>query len=162
MTLIIDGHNLIPQIYGVALSDPDDEDKLIRIIQEYCRVKRTSAEVFFDGALSGFAGQKKLGRVRVHYVRREITADEAIMAHLKQLGKQARNVRVVSSDRQVQRAAKAVHASVISSGSFSSEWQAILERTPDIDPRNQPLTEEELDSWEKLFQGRQSLSQDEE
>jgi len=153
MTLIIDGHNLIPHIPGVSLSDPNDEDKLIQILQDFCRVKRTSVEVFFDGAPSGVAGKKQFGRVIAHYVRRGITADEAIMAHLKHLGKRARNVSVVSSDRQVQQAARAVHARVISSATFASDWQKIINDTPELDPRNQPITDEEIENWERLFRG---------
>ena len=160
MTLIIDGHNLIPHMPGVALSDPDDEDKLIQIIQDYCRVKRTAAEVFFDGAPTGFAGKKQFGKVRAHFVRKRITADEAIMARLKQLGKRARNVRVVSSDRQVQQAARASHAQVISSASFAADWQTIAERTPELDPRSRLLSEEELADWERLFQRGHPPSQE--
>jgi len=153
MTLIIDGHNLIPHIPGVSLSDPNDEDKLIQILQDFCRVKRKSVEVFFDGAPFGVAGKKQFGRVIAHYVRGGITADEAIMAHLKHLGKRARNVSVVSSDRQVQQAARAVHARVISSATFASDWQKIINDTPELDPRNQPITDEEIENWERLFRG---------
>ena len=153
MTLIIDGHNLIPHMPGVSLSDPDDEDKLIQNLLDFCRVKRKSIDVFFDGATSGNAGKKQFGRVIAHYVHRGITADEAIMAHLKHLGKRARNVSVVSSDRQVQQAARAVHARVIPSATFASDWQKIIDDTPELDPRNQPISEEELEAWEMLFKG---------
>lgn len=158
MILIIDGHNLIPHIPGVALTDPDDEEKLIQIIQEYCRTKRITAEIYFDGAPTGFAGKEQFGKIRAHFIRKGITADEAIMAHLKQLGKRARNVRVVSSDRQVQQAARASHASVISSASFSKEWQKLVEETPEFDPRNRLLSEEEVADWERLFRRGHSSS----
>ncbi len=158
MTLIIDGHNLIPHLPGVALSDPDDEDKLIKIIQDYCRVKGISAEIYFDGAPPGFAGKKQFGKVRAHFVRTGITADEAIMSHLKMLGKRAKNMSVVSSDRQVQQAARAVHAKVISAASFSKEWQQIVEETPEFDPRSRLLSEEEVADWERLFRRGHSSS----
>ena len=160
MTLIIDGHNLIPHLPGVALSDPDDEEKLIRIIQDYCRAKRTTAEVFFDGAPTGFAGKKQFGKVRAHFVRKGITADEAIMTRLKHLGKRARNISVVSSDRQVQQAARASHASVISSASFAANWQTAVEEMPELDPRSRLLSEEELAAWEHLFQHGHPSSHD--
>lgn len=153
MALIIDGHNLIPHLPGVSLSDPDDESNLIQILQDYCRVKRLSADVFFDAAPLGYAGKKKFGRVNAHYVCSGITADAAIMTHLKHLGKRARNVSVVSSDRQVQQAARAVHARVIPSGTFASDWKKITEDTPELDPRNQPISEAEIEDWEKLFSG---------
>ncbi|MEA3328111.1 MAG: NYN domain-containing protein [Chloroflexota bacterium] len=160
MTLIIDGHNLIPHMPGVALSDPDDEEKLIKIIQDFCRVKGVSAEIYFDGAPTGYAGKKQFGRVCAHFVRKGITADEAIMVRLKQLGKRAKNMRVVSSDRQVQQAARASHASVISSSSFASDWQKNMEEIPELDPRSRLLSEAEVDDWERLFQRGHPPSQE--
>lgn len=121
---------------------------------------RTSAEVFFDGAPPGNAGNQQFGRVRAHYVRRGITADEAIMTHLKHLGKRARNVKVVSSDRQVQQAARAAHARVIPSATFASEWQKAIDETPELDPRNRSLSEAEVDAWEHLFKQRHPRSHD--
>jgi len=48
--IIIDGHNLIPKVSGIQLSDPEDENKLLEMLNEYCRLSRTQAEVFFDGS----------------------------------------------------------------------------------------------------------------
>jgi len=51
--IVIDGHNLIPKVPGIHLADPDDENKLIQMIGEYCRLSRTRADLFFDGAARG-------------------------------------------------------------------------------------------------------------
>jgi len=122
MAIIIDGHNLIAQLPGISLSDPEDEEKLIKLLQEYCRIRRKTVEVYFDRAPAGYAGKEKHGLVQAIFVPTGSTADEAIMARLKKLGKRAKNVRVVSSDRQVQQAARALHATVISSDAFVAEW----------------------------------------
>jgi len=156
MAIIIDGHNLIAQLPGISLSDPEDEEKLITLLQEYCRIRRKTVEVYFDRAPAGYSGKEKHGLVWAVFVPSGTTADEAIMTRLKKLGKRAKNMRVVSSDRQVQQAARALHATVISSDEFVAEWQLILAKEPDLDLRNKPLTQAEVEAWEDLFQNKRS------
>ena len=122
MTLLIDGHNLIPHLPGMNLADPDDEEKLIALLGEYCRLRRKTAEVYFDRAPLGQAGERRHGKVKAIFVQEGSSADAAIMARLRKLGKRAKNVRLVSSDRQVVQAARAAHAEVQSSQDFASEW----------------------------------------
>jgi len=156
MEIIIDGHNLIPHIPGIDLSDADDELRLISTLQEYCRVRRAKAVVFFDGAPIGQARVQQFGRVTAHFVRVGMSADAAIMDYLQKLGKQAKNVAVVSSDRQIVRAARAVQAKVITSADFAAEWANLVQDEPSPDPRDQPLSAQEVDYWEKIFkQGRE-------
>ena len=71
---------------------------------------------------------------------------------LNQLGKRARNVTVVSSDKQVQQAARAVHAGVLSSKGFIDEWESLSTEEPAFDPRNRLLSAEEVADWEAFFQ----------
>jgi hypothetical protein len=151
VALLIDGHNLIPWVSGINLADPDDEEQLVRVLQNYCRLQRKAVEVYFDRAPAGEAGVRRYGQVKAVFVRSGVTADEAIMVRLRVLGKRARNVLVVSSDRQVQQAARAVHAGVISSDEFASELQSLMNEEPELDPRNRLLTEEEMEEWEALF-----------
>lgn len=151
MTLLIDGHNLIPHLPGLDLAEADDEYQLIQLLQEYARLRRKSVEVYFDGAPAAQAGMRKFGRVQAHFVRIGKTADEAIMARLQRLGKRAKNVRVVSSDRQVQQAARAMHAGVVSSQDFAADWGALIAEEPDVDPRNRLLSEDEVEAWERIF-----------
>jgi len=155
MLILIDGHNLIPHIPGISLSDPDDEAKLVKILQDYGRIRQKKIEVYFDQAAIGRAGVKQYSRVKVIYVQKSQTADQAIMNRLKSLAKRSRNVVVVSSDRQVQQAARAAHATVIASSDFASEWQSLMMAEPDLDTRSQPLSEGEVEMWENLFQEKQ-------
>jgi len=154
MTYIIDGHNLIPKIPGIDLSDPDDESRLIKVLQQFCRLRRSKALVYFDKAPPGMSGSKNFGSVRAFYIRQGRTADDAIMAKLGKLGKRARNVTVVSSDRQVQQAARAAHARVMTSDAFAAEWKTLISEEPSLDIRNRPLSEQELAEWEALFKER--------
>lgn len=156
MSLIVDGHNLIPHLPGMDLSEPDDEARLIQLLQTYCRLRRKTAEVFFDRAPAGRAGVRQHGLVKAHFVREGTTADEAIMAYLKKQGKRAKNLQVVSSDRQVVAAARATHATVITAEAFAAEWDGLAEQEPELDPRDRLLSDEEIASWEQLFRhGRQ-------
>jgi predicted RNA-binding protein with PIN domain len=152
MPYLIDGHNLIPKL-GLRLDSMDDEMELIAILQEFCRLERKQAEVFFDGAPAPHAGTRKLGAVTARFVRLGATADNAIRQRLKSLGKSARNWTVVSSDRQVQAEARAALAEVVSSDSFA----AMLKQTREAAPKpnhERKLTPKEIDDWLKLFEER--------
>ena len=151
MIVIVDGHNLIPNIPGLNLSDPDDESRLIKILQEYARIRRKTIEVYFDQAPEGRSGTEQKGQVKAVFVSRRITADQAIMERLRKMGKRARNAAVISSDRQVQQAARSMHASVITSEDFSREWQKIVKEQPELNPRSRLLSSEEVQMWEDLF-----------
>lgn len=153
--LIIDGHNLIPKIPGLRLDDLDDETKLLKILLEYCRLSRTQAELFFDGAPIGYSQKTNYGWVRIHPVRSGLTADDAIIAYLRASGKNARNMTVVSSDRRVQVEARALQAAVVKSEDFSSEVKNTLSSSQAVqEMREKPLSPEEVESWEELFKAK--------
>ena len=40
MPLLIDGHNLIGQIAGMSLADPDDEGDLVMLLRRYATARR--------------------------------------------------------------------------------------------------------------------------
>lgn len=150
MPYLIDGHNLIPKL-GLRLDSPDDELELVAILQEFHQRDRKAIEVYFDGAPPAQAGTRKFGTVTAHFVRLGATADHAIRSRLKSLGKSAKNWTVVTSDRQVQAEAHAVHAEIISSDSFA----AMLQRTPNPTQTtkvDRKLSETEIDEWIRLFQ----------
>jgi predicted RNA-binding protein with PIN domain len=152
MPYLIDGHNLIPKL-GLRLDSVDDEMELIAILQEFCRIERRQVEVFFDGAPATQAGTRKLGAVTTHFVRTESTADAAIRSRLKRLGRSAKNWTVVSSDRQVQAEARAVHAEVISSDAFAAMTRQARDSVPKPNSEKS-LSPNEVDEWLKLFENR--------
>lgn len=113
-------------------------------------MERKQVEVYFDGAPTPQAGTRKLGAVAAHFVRLGATADNAIRGRLKRLGRAAKNWTVVSSDKQVQAEARAVHAEVISSESFAN----LLKQARDSAPKSaedRKLSPKEVDDWLKLF-----------
>ena len=156
MPYIIDGHNLIPKIPGLRLDAVDDEQQLVALLQEFCRLSRKQVDVYFDNAAPGQAGRRKLGVVAVHFVRTGRTADEAIGERLVKMRRSARNWSVVSSDQRVQVAARQAGARVLSAEAFAAQLRSVLDaRVSDSQPTSdQPLSAEEVEEWERLFRSR--------
>ena len=150
MPYLIDGHNLIPKL-GLRLDAPDDELELISILQEFCRLERKQAEVYFDGAPPQHAGTRKVGAVTAHFVPQSTTADNAIRQHLKRLARNARNWIVVTSDRQIQADARAVHSEIISSDSFAKILKQVRETAPKANS-DRKLSDNEVDDWLRFFE----------
>lgn len=152
MQYLVDGHNLIPKL-GLRLDTFDDEENLIARLQEFCRLRRAQAEVYFDGAPPGQPPTRKFGAVTAHFVRLGSSADAAIEVRLARLGKQARNWMVVSSDRRVQNAARAVHAGVLSSDEFARIVSAAAEQAT-LARREAAPSPQEVDDWISLFRAK--------
>lgn len=159
MPYLVDGHNLIPKVPGLALEEIDDEVQLIELLQIYARLSRKAVEVYFDNAPPGQPRSRSYGSVTAHFVRQGQSADQAISARLNRLGSAARNWSVVSSDGQVQAAARAARARVLSSEAFARQLQSQLRSQLQSfeDNRATPaasegsLSEDEVDEWMKLF-----------
>ena len=153
MPYIIDGHNLIPRIPGFSLQDIDDELQLVEMLQEFCRLRRKRVEVYFDNAPPGQLKVQKFGSITAHFVRAGRTADQAILQKLTRLGNEARNWSVVSSDREVQSAARAARATVIPAQTFAQQLLQTIEGTnSSTNTAEEPaMNPDELDDWLKLF-----------
>ena len=152
MPYLIDGHNLIPKL-GLRLDSMDDENELISILQEYCRLERKQVEVYFDGAPTPHAGTRSLGAVTAHFVPLGTTADDAIRRRLKKMGKNAKNWTIVSSDRQVQAEARSMQANIIASDEFAKQLKQ-ARRTAPKSTNDRKLSKQEVDDWLKLFEQR--------
>ena len=154
MPYLIDGHNLIPKV-GLHLNSPDDEMELVAILKEFARLKRQQVEVYFDGAPIGQAGTRKLGTVRAHFVPLGQTADSAIRSRLKKMEKDAKNWIIVSSDHEVQNAARAVRAQIVTSDEFVKMLRAATNSAPKAKTENKKLSAQEVDEWLKLFREKE-------
>ena len=150
MPYLVDGHNLIPKL-GLRLDSLDDEEQLVSRLQEFCRLRRAQAEVFFDGAPPGQASTRKAGMLTAHFVRQGSTADAAIETRLARLGKAARNWTVVSSDGRVLRAAQAVHARALSSEEFAREISKALAVGSTKLNQAAALAPGEVEEWLDIF-----------
>lgn len=151
MPYLIDGHNLIPKL-GLCLDSMDDELELVAHLQEFSRLRRAPVEVYFDGAPAGQAGTRKLGAITAHFIRLGTTADSAIEARLAKMGKQARNWTVVSSDRRVANAARAVHAESLSSEEFAQEMSKVKALGAVKTKSEATLNPNEVEEWLRIFE----------
>ncbi len=154
MLLLVDGHNLIPKIPGLSLSDPEDETKLLRLLQEYCRLRRQKMECFFDHAPEGRPRAWTYGTISVKFARLDGTAEDEINKRLSSLGNNARNATVVSSDQGVQMAARAARSEVKSSEAFAQELIEVLRRagSQGKGPGEAGMVSpEEVEMWLKVF-----------
>lgn len=149
MPYLIDGHNLIGKLPGLHLSDMEDEQKLVELLEEFCqRSGQKKAEVFFDNAAPGQSGARVGTRVTARFVRAGLTADAAIASHLRRLGNAAANWTVVSSDQAVQAAARRARARVEPSEEFARLLLTIPAASKPEDPQ---LSANEVDDWLKTF-----------
>ncbi len=151
MPYIIDGHNLIGKLSSIDLADPDDEQKLIQLLREFLAKRNKRATVFFDQAAPGSSTELKLGRLRVRFVRPPRIADEAIRSYLSRIRPEATNYIVVTSDRELQGAAKQIGARWISSQEFASLITTSKKSEPALGKPQNPLTPQEIVECEKFF-----------
>lgn len=153
MPYLIDGHNLIPHIPDLKLSDLDDEASLIKILQRFANQQRSKIEVFFDRAPAGYARKEKHGLVLAHFVHHGITADNAIIARLSKLGSRAKNWTVVSSDREIISEVKSFRSKSIKSADFAASLNredkdplTVGDKNPDPD-----INPDDVDYWLNQF-----------
>ena len=153
MPYIIDGHNLIPKVPGLTLRAMDDEMQLVELLGDFSRQQRKQVEVYFDNAPPGGVRARNYGLVTARFVRQGSTADDAIRAKLKRLGRSARNWTVVSSDRAVQAAARAAQSRIMTSEAFAGVLTQKLDRSQDDLGESEDVTlkPDELDDWLQMF-----------
>jgi predicted RNA-binding protein with PIN domain len=158
MQYLVDGHNLIPKA-GLRLDAPDDEMDLVTILQQFGSRARVAVEVYFDGAPPGQARTTRLGTVVAHFVPLGTTADDAIKTRLLQLGRAAPDWTIVSSDREIQQAARKARAKTVSAEAFARQLVELARRrdrqaSPASSPDEPPLTDEEIRRWLDEFEKR--------
>jgi uncharacterized protein len=151
--IVIDGHNLIPKLPGIHLGDMDDELQLLGLIQEYCRLARRQAELFFDGAPNPESNGRKSGLVHTHFIKIGNSADDAIIAYLRKSGKDARNMLVITSDRRIQSEARSLGAVLMTSDKFAQEIRKTLSSPAATqEMREKTPTAGEVEEWISLFE----------
>jgi predicted RNA-binding protein with PIN domain len=127
--------------------------QLVEMLQDFCRISHKKIEVYFDNAPPGQLKVQKFGHVTVFFVRAGTTADQAIKQKLRRLGNESRNWSVVSSDREVQSAARAARATVIATQTFAGQLLRTGDQThTNTDNSETPMmSSEEVEDWLNLF-----------
>ncbi|MFK7804385.1 MAG: NYN domain-containing protein [Anaerolineae bacterium] len=120
MIFVIDGHNLIGKLPDIELSDPDDEQKLVTRLNDWCTLdKRRKIMVFFDaGEFGGLGNMLSRPTVRVQFSRVGQTADAVIVKYLESI-KNPQEFTLVTSDREIIYAARKRRVGYILSEEFS-------------------------------------------
>lgn len=153
MTYLIDGHNLIGKIPWLDLAAMDDEMELIQVLQVFARKRRKRIEVYFDQATPGYSGKRVYGNVVSYFVPRGHSADDAILARLKSLGKSAANYVVISSDHMVQKNATENRAKIVTSEVFAGELKNTIQAGDGEDlSQDTAIDERDVNYWLDLFE----------
>jgi len=154
MPYLVDGHNLIPYIPGLSLKDMDDEIALISVLQGFASQRKTRVEVYFDQAPATQAGSRSFGSVKAHFVRQNSTADKAIINRLTQMGKDAKNWTVVTSDREILVEATSAHSKILKSAEFAAELKSVNSGSSDKEDTPE-VSDGEVDYWLGQFDGNE-------
>jgi predicted RNA-binding protein with PIN domain len=151
--LLVDGHNLIGQMPGLNLADEDDEAQLVMLLRRYTTAKRgRQAIVVFDRGIYGHPQRLNGYGVTCHFARSPGDADAQIIKRLSTL-QRPRDWTVVTSDRQVARAAQERGVRVISSQAFAR--QLLGPPSPAAPPQHDKpdiqLSDAEVEEWLQVF-----------
>ena len=151
MRYLVDGHNLIPKIHDLSLRDLEDEEKLISLLNRFSTKARVQVEVYFDRAPMDSARTVKIGAVKVHFIRKDSTADAAIIERVRKIGTSNKGIAIVSSDHAIQNEAKRMKIPFISSEEFSTLMEEKMVHMEEIKGKEPTLNEEEVSEWLNLF-----------
>ena len=157
MHYLIDGHNLIAQMSDIQLSDPDDEEQLVRRMRAWIAAGRNRRiTLYFDGGLpGGKSSQLSGGSLNVIFAAVGREADSLIRRRITKV-RNAPEYTLVTSDRSIIAAAQAKGMPVIDSYSFARAMEAEaaergagkVDASPKEDPR---LDDDEVARWLDLF-----------
>lgn len=129
MPILIDGHNLIGKMSSISLADPEDEDKLVRVLARRLHPQRHKTIVVFDkGADLEFSVKRKSSGLRVIFAPPESSADAIIIEMIRQ-DPNPKGLTVVSSDNEIRRCARSRRARVISSEEFARTIESPTRRS---------------------------------
>jgi len=150
--ILIDGHNLIGRMPELSLQDPDDEEKLVRLLSSYrARTGKTITVVFDPGAGFALAERRRVGGVEIVFAPHGHSADSVIARRI-QRHRNPSEWLVVTSDREVSDTVSRLGARVQSAEGFVLELTGSTEMPPDW--RETPPSPDQVDTWLALFEGR--------
>ncbi|MEE9548843.1 MAG: NYN domain-containing protein [Candidatus Binatia bacterium] len=126
--IIIDGYNLIGSDRGLRGDLEGKRKQLIQRLQQYCESKGHPITLVFDGWRSGWVheSQEQTGGITVIFSRQGEKADSVIQRLAREMGS---GCVVVTSDREVRRAAEVAGAAAIYSGEFGARLQTFDRET---------------------------------
>lgn len=157
MVILVDGHNLIPELPSLSLSDPQDERKLIEILSEYARLSRNKIILFLDKRAIGQPFAKTVGTIKIFHADERTSADETIIQYLQKHPPESQRTLVISSDRHVQIQVQSLGAKTQPSEEFARTVVALLQNPPSHkndrarSKLEAPLSPAEMSVWIDVF-----------
>ncbi len=144
--LLIDGYNLLHAVVG-GRPGAGDRDRLVALIESYCRRGSYRARIVFD-ATASLRRRERRGEVEIRSVAQGRTADEEILAELAATADRTAYT-VVSNDRRIADAARKRKFKVLS----CEEFARALESLPPADPGAKPAgpDDAEVEGWMEEF-----------
>jgi predicted RNA-binding protein with PIN domain len=130
LAYLIDGNNFLGHIIPSAHRQPGDRRVLTGRLLIFQRVTRSRVVVVFDGPPDPALSEDNLGegRLSVIFPPRGTTADEAIL-ELTDRVKDRRRLFVVTSDRELRRAARSRGATVLGCAEFNAGLKEALKKS---------------------------------
>ncbi len=126
MPVIVDGHNLIGKMSSVSLADPDDEEKLVKLLLRHLRHGKQKAIVVFDKGCERDLMPSQMGsRLRVIFAPPGSSADAVIIDMIKK-DPNPKGLTIVSSDNEIRRCARSRRARLM----FAEDLARELESEP--------------------------------
>ena len=155
MPLIIDGHNLIGQMVEISLSDPHDEEKLIARLEEYHRERGIPIIVVFDPGQAAPPAKRLRGKgIKVLFAPPGSKADTLIINLIKK-SPYPKGLTIVSSDREVRRAARARRAKTMTAQRFARMLSRPKRpRLTEPTIKEKGLSSSEVKEWMAIFEKR--------
>jgi hypothetical protein len=151
--LLIDGHNLIPRVPGLSLSQIDDEERLVGLLRKYATHHRAQIVVVFDsGNLAGRSRDLSGWGVEVYFAGSSTNADRILIERMRDL-KHPQQWKLVSSDRAIQEEANRRRVRVVEAADFAHQLMSTrdIEGPTGASAVEKPDTETDIDEWLKRF-----------
>ena len=154
MPIVIDGHNLIGQMSDISLADPDDEEKLVRVLARHLHIRRQKVTVIFDKAANIDIGSRyEVGNVRAIFAPRGSSADAIIMDIIKK-DPNPKGLTIVTSDNEIRRCARSRRARVVSSEEFARKLESPVPVHHSHTPEGREQGEIDVEDWLQYFKRR--------
>ncbi len=152
MPILIDGHNLIGRLPGLSLEDPDDEEKLTRLLKSYrARTGKRITVVFDAGGAFALSETRREGGVEIVFAPYGSSAD-AVIARRVAKSRDPHGWLVVTSDAELADIVARRGARIESSETFAA---LLTEAHDTVSGRENPtLSPEEVQAWLELFNER--------
>jgi predicted RNA-binding protein with PIN domain len=155
---LIDGHNLIAQMPGMTLADPDDEVQLVLRLRQFAGRKKQKITVVFDhGTPGGWSRDLSTGPVKVVFAGSHSNADRVILERIRE-AKTPADIKLVTSDGEIRRMAQARRVEVISSQDFvlllfkpPASGDAREAKPQPEKPEDVRLNKDQVREWLRLF-----------